>query len=205
MILQFLEFDFEDTLKSKVFKEYYFTYSEESVGRPFLYLYEPGVWQLLFTANKDEFVKLQKHIFEVVIPNIRAKGFHRSDDITKEQLQQEENEISELMERLEQSEKRLKQSEKEKQEAVEEKIKLLIELDDPITGDPLIYSQSHSKSFDTNPEQKATIFRDDFVYQLRVKVGATNSRSSKAYKAVLEVLKEAKLIPEYCSNLSPTS
>ena len=63
-------------LKNKVFPDYYFTWSENTSGRPNLYLYEPGVWQLLFSSNTDSCLQLQRHIFSEVLPSIRKQGFY---------------------------------------------------------------------------------------------------------------------------------
>lgn len=63
------------TIEQYVFLEYR---QKRNVGegRPAWYIAEPGFYQLAFKATTDKARRLQKYVFEVILPNIRKKGLH---------------------------------------------------------------------------------------------------------------------------------
>lgn len=74
----------------RVYPDYKFQWSGGVSGRPKWYVYEPGVYQLIFssslaTISPEKVERFQRWVFEEVLPAIRKEGAYISPDINKEQ------------------------------------------------------------------------------------------------------------------------
>lgn len=73
-----------------VYIDYRFQFSDGKTGRPRWYVYEPGVYQLIFSSSlatiaPEKAEKFQRWIFEEVLPKLRCEGAYISPDIKPEQ------------------------------------------------------------------------------------------------------------------------
>lgn len=82
-----------------VWAEYRFQLAN-GVGKPAWYVTEPGLYQLIFASNHTNAVKIQRWVFEDVLPSIRAKGGYISPTASAEQLEGLMAEIESLQKQL---------------------------------------------------------------------------------------------------------
>lgn len=75
-----------ESIVKHVWAEYRFKH-RSGVGSPAWYLTEAGVWQLIFKSDHQKAIKIQRWVFEEVLPAIRKDGGYISPDATKEQLE----------------------------------------------------------------------------------------------------------------------
>lgn len=89
-----------------IFPDYKFQWSGGKVGRAKWYVYEPGVYQLIFSSSlaniaPQKIERFQRWVFQDVLPSIRTKAGYISPEASKEQLQNWETEIQNSLQAFE--------------------------------------------------------------------------------------------------------
>ena len=94
-------------------------YSQElqvGMGRPAVYVNEPGLYTLIFNSKSDKAKKFQTWVLKHVLPELRTQGYyiHKRDAETLQKLEQEVSELRQELEAKKQENKELKQQNKDK-------------------------------------------------------------------------------------------
>lgn len=86
----------------QVFPDYKFQWSAKKTGRPKWYVYEPGVYQLIFSSPlaviaPEKVERFQRWVFEDVLPSIRKEGGYISLTATPTQASALSDKLSKII------------------------------------------------------------------------------------------------------------
>jgi prophage antirepressor-like protein len=173
------------------------------IGRPGIYLLEPGLYYLLMESTNSEAFEFKNWVFEEVLPNIRKQGFHIDSEAVladKSKLEALEKQTESLINQLEVAEQLNYQMReyidselgKEKEKVVAEaKIKYAC-FNDGDDNEPLIFKEYKNQQSSANKspvdfdkdtsEGEPEIFvkqikkeRDDALFRLNIQLEKTIS------------------------------
>jgi prophage antirepressor-like protein len=158
------------------------------IGRPALYLYEPGLYYLLTHATNPDCFHFRDWVFEEVLPNVRKQGFHIDSEAVladRSKLEALEKQTESLRNQLEVAEQLNFQMReyidselgKAKQKAAEvatEKVTSEVKVEyqcyiDAVDGNPVVYAAEMKRQRDEAIADKQKIISDNAYRALSVR------------------------------------
>jgi prophage antirepressor-like protein len=187
----------------------------KGIGRPALYLYEPGLYYLLTHTTNPDCFNFRDWVFEEVLPNIRKQGFHIDSEAVladRSKLEALEKQTESLRNQLEVSEKLNFQMreyidselDKAKQKAAEvatEKVTSEVKVEyqcytDAVDGNPVVYAAEMKRQRDEAIADKQKIIANHAYLADEVRLLITKQLEQKFQRQLKEETPQTLSVPK---------